>query len=295
MIFKESTCNLPPTRASRRHFVWKNQFVSLPLVISIVVSLICILKLVVLVKFSLSHAKIEKILEKVFVMINKDEGGGGTSFRMLWGGESPWGILPVPTRENPEEPCCLAVSKQESSYSTNDRLGCYQKNALLKWIWISNLEICSITCKSYTEGFNLHKSKKIWMHEHCLKRPWMRLTVKPFKYWWVLNIGNIQFLKQNLRLCTLWKHIIWRKPGCWKRNPCEKFRFRSLLPWNSNMVINIYFPWYLQLFPMASETYTDLIILIFFSTPAGKNFLAAKSLWEARQYLVEHYFVVWTI
>ena len=54
--------------------------------ISIVVSLICVLKLVVLVKFSLSHAKIEKIPEKVFVMINKDGGGGGrTSFRFYEG------------------------------------------------------------------------------------------------------------------------------------------------------------------------------------------------------------------
>ena len=42
------------------------------------------------------------------------------------------GVLPVPTRENPEEPYCLAVSKQQSSYSTNDRPRCYQKNALLK-------------------------------------------------------------------------------------------------------------------------------------------------------------------
>ena len=48
--------------------------------ISIVVSLICILKLVVLVRFSLSHAKIEKIPEKKFVMINKDGGGGGDKF-----------------------------------------------------------------------------------------------------------------------------------------------------------------------------------------------------------------------
>ena len=44
--------------------------------ISIVVSLIFILKLVVVVKFSLSHAKIEKIPKKNFVMINKDGGGG---------------------------------------------------------------------------------------------------------------------------------------------------------------------------------------------------------------------------
>ena len=53
--------------------------------ISIVVSLIYILKLVVLVKFSLSHTKIKKIPEKIFVMINKDERGGGTSFRFYEG------------------------------------------------------------------------------------------------------------------------------------------------------------------------------------------------------------------
>ena len=51
--------------------------------ISIVVSLICILKLVVLVKFSFSHAKIEKIPEKIFLMINKDERGGGGGKQVL--------------------------------------------------------------------------------------------------------------------------------------------------------------------------------------------------------------------
>ena len=71
-------------------------------------------------------------------MINKDWGGGGTSFRFYEGHNCSEGdielkgVLPVPTRENPEEPCCLAVIKQESSYSTNDKPGCYQKNALLK-------------------------------------------------------------------------------------------------------------------------------------------------------------------
>ena len=38
-----------------------------------------------LVTFSLSHAKIEKIPEKIFVMIHKDGGGVETSFRFYEG------------------------------------------------------------------------------------------------------------------------------------------------------------------------------------------------------------------
>ena len=58
-------------------------------------------------QISLCHAKIEKIFEKIFVMINKD-GGGGNNFWILWGAHSCYeggielmGVPPVfPTREN---------------------------------------------------------------------------------------------------------------------------------------------------------------------------------------------------
>ena len=77
--------------------------------------------------------RLKKYLKKFFVMINKYLGGGQVldimkdTTVMRGGGIELMGVLPVPTRENPEEPYCLAVSKQESSYSTNDRPGCYQK------------------------------------------------------------------------------------------------------------------------------------------------------------------------
>ena len=81
--------------------------------ISIVVALIfqqdskvCILKLVIYAgQISLCHAKIEKILIKIFVMINKD--GGWTIFRFYKGDIELMGVFPAPpppppTNENPE-------------------------------------------------------------------------------------------------------------------------------------------------------------------------------------------------
>ena len=58
-------------------------------------------------QISLCHAKIEKISEKFFVMINKD--GGGDNFWILWGDTAVMrghrahqGVPPVPpTGENP--------------------------------------------------------------------------------------------------------------------------------------------------------------------------------------------------
>ena len=55
-------------------------------------------------QINLCHAKIEKISEKFFVMINKD--GGGDNFWILWGGHSCYegGIELMggpPTGENP--------------------------------------------------------------------------------------------------------------------------------------------------------------------------------------------------
>ena len=56
-------------------------------------------------QISLCHAKIKKISEKIFVMINKD--GGGDNFSILWGdtavmrGDTEL-IGGPPTRENPE-------------------------------------------------------------------------------------------------------------------------------------------------------------------------------------------------
>ena len=56
-------------------------------------------------QISLSHAKIEKISEKIFVMINKD--GGGTIFGFCGGDTAVMrGDIELiggsPTRENPE-------------------------------------------------------------------------------------------------------------------------------------------------------------------------------------------------
>ena len=66
-------------------------------------------------QISLCHAKIEKISEKIFVMIDKD--GGGGQFLDFMGGHSCYkgghrahgGPPSPPTRENPACTVCLRV------------------------------------------------------------------------------------------------------------------------------------------------------------------------------------------
>ena len=54
-------------------------------------------------QISLCHAKIEKISKKIFVMINKDGGGGGQFLDFMEGDIELMGVPPVPLHEG--KPC----------------------------------------------------------------------------------------------------------------------------------------------------------------------------------------------